>query len=276
MAERPTPSPSAATVADPTVLVTGAASGIGAAVVDALREVGIRVLCLDRDAQALAAAGVAGEGRIPLVADVTEEAEVEAALDDPAARADSLVGLVHCAGISRVGPAMELSVEVVREVLDVNVVGSFVVARAVARRLERAGRTGRIVLLGSINSRIALPGQAAYATSKGAVLLLAQALAVEWASVDIAVNVLGPGPTTTPLVAASMSDPDRWAALLARSPTRRATTPEEVASLARFLVLDVPTQVTGAYLPIDGGWLASGGGYLDLAARPAGPPSGEQ
>jgi NAD(P)-dependent dehydrogenase (short-subunit alcohol dehydrogenase family) len=248
-----------------TVLVTGAASGIGAAVVDTLVAAGVRTLCMDLDPIQAGSALGSGEQRVPLTADVTDEQQVEAVLSTVEATADPLLGVVHCAGISRVGLAEDLDVEVVRRVLEVNVVGSFIVARAVGRRLRAQGTGGRIVLMGSINSRIALPGQAAYATSKGAVLLLGQVLAVEWAADAIAVNTIGPGPTTTPLLTASRADTERWEALIARSPAGRAASPQEVAEVARYLVLEVPTYVTGAYLPVDGGWLASGGGYLRLA-----------
>ena len=120
------------------------------------------------------------------------------------------------------------------------------------------GHGGKLVLVGSVNSQVALPGQAAYAASKGGVLLLGRALAVDWAPHNISVNVVGPGVTATAMNAAFLADPAQAEPLLARIPLHRPATPAEIAAVIAFLTSDAARYMTGAYVPVDGGWLANG------------------
>jgi NAD(P)-dependent dehydrogenase (short-subunit alcohol dehydrogenase family) len=115
-----------------------------------------------------------------------------------------------------------------------------------------------LVLVGSVNSSVALPGQAAYAASKGGVLLLGRALAVDWAPYGITVNVVGPGVTATAMNAAFLADRAQAEPLLARVPLRRPASAAEIAAVIAFLTSDAAGYMTGAYVPVDGGWLASG------------------
>jgi NAD(P)-dependent dehydrogenase (short-subunit alcohol dehydrogenase family) len=119
-----------------------------------------------------------------------------------------------------------------------------------------AGTGGRIVLIGSINSRIALAGQAAYCASKGGVAMLGAALAVDWAQHGITVNTVGPGVVDTPMSAASLADPARRAMLMGNTPLGRPAAPSEIAAVVAFLASDDASYMTGAYVPVDGGWLA--------------------
>jgi NAD(P)-dependent dehydrogenase (short-subunit alcohol dehydrogenase family) len=121
-----------------------------------------------------------------------------------------------------------------------------------------AGTGGSIMLVGSVNSAVALPGQAAYAASKGGVLLLGRALAVDWAPHGINVNVIGPGVTRTAMNAAFLADPAQAGPLLARIPLGRPASPEETAAVIAFLTSGAAGYMTGAYVPVDGGWLAAG------------------
>lgn len=239
-------------------LVTGAGSGIGAAVAEALAARGDRVVCADLDGEAAKRVADGLEGASALRLDVRDATATDAAVAEVLEREGRLDVAVACAGIELVGPAHELDPAVFAKVVDVNLNGSFLTATAAARAMIGRGGGGRIVLIGSVNSTVALPAQAAYVASKGGVLLLGRALAVDWAPYGITVNVVGPGITDTPLSAASLGDPERRAWLLAKVPLGRPAAPSEIASVVAFLTSDGASYMTGAYVPVDGGWLAAG------------------
>jgi NAD(P)-dependent dehydrogenase (short-subunit alcohol dehydrogenase family) len=236
-------------------LVTGAGSGIGAATCRVLGGRGDRVVCVDIDEAAAARTAAELDGAIAVAADVTETAD----LDRVAAAVDQLGGLhnaVTCAGIEIGGHALDVSPEAFRKVIDVNLTGSFLTAQLAARAMRDAGHGGSIVLIGSINSQLALPSASAYCASKGGVFMLAKALAIDLAPLGIRVNAIGPGVTDTPMSTATLADPERSAAFLGRIPLRRPADPAEIGRAAAFLASDDAGYVTGAFLPVDGGWLA--------------------
>lgn len=239
-------------------MVSGAGSGIGAAVCRALADQGVAVGCLDVDGEAAGRTAAELPEAIALVADVTDASAVDRAVDEVVERFGRLDAAVACAGIEVHGLGHELDLAVFQRIHDVNVAGSLHLARSAAAHLRRQGEGGRIVLIGSINSQVALAGQAAYASSKGAVLLLGRALAVDWAAEGITVNVVGPGVTDTPMSSASLADPQRSRRLLDRVPMGRPAQPEEIAAVVAFLASPAASYVTGAYVPVDGGWLAHG------------------
>lgn len=238
-------------------LVTGAGAGIGAAVARRLAERGDHVVCVDRDGAAADAVAREVDG-LAIAADVTAAGVGDELVARAVERYGRLDAVVTSAGIERTGPASSLPTDAVRDSLAVNVLGSYDVATAAGRRFQAQGDGGRVVLVGSVNSLRALPGQAAYATSKGAVLMLARALAVDWALDGITVNVVAPGVTDTAMSAGSLGDPARREALLARVPMRRPARPEDVAEAVAFLSSPATGYITGVCLPVDGGWLAAG------------------
>jgi len=239
-------------------LVTGAGSGIGAATAAALAARGDRVVCADLDGAAAERVAASLDGASALQLDVRDAAATDAAVARVVERHGGLDVAVACAGIEVGAPAHQLDPAVFARVVEVNLQGSFLTARAAARAMIERGGGGRVVLIGSVNSTVALPGQAAYVASKGGVLLLGRALAVDWAPFGITVNVVGPGVTDTPLSAASLGDPERRAWLLGKVPLGRPASADEIASVVAFLASDAASYVTGAFLPVDGGWLASG------------------
>lgn len=235
-------------------IVTGAGSGIGLGVATALGRNGHRVLCADLDAEAATRAADSIEGAEPYVLDVCDE-EANAAAVAAAADLGRLSAVVTCAGANTKATAHEMTVAAFRTVMDVNVTGTFLTCRAAARRMIADGSTGAMVLIGSINSVVALANQAAYATSKSAVLMLGKVLAIDWAGHGIRVNVVGPGLTRTPMAAGMLADEAKMAWAMDRIPLRRVAEPGDIADVVAFLLSDAARHMTGAFIPVDGGWM---------------------
>ena len=192
-------------------IVTGGASGIGMAVVKRLLDDGWPVAVVDADADALASAesAFADENAIFLAADVTDEDDLGAAFDEIVDRLGLVGGLVNSAGIVRDLPADETSAELFREILDVNLVGSFIASRAA---LERMGATLSIVNIGSVSGIRANRGRVAYGASKAGLKLMSEVLALEFGNRGVRVNCVAPGPIETPMVS-KLHGPDEQAAL---------------------------------------------------------------
>lgn len=254
------PDPGPATAAKGlTAFVTGAASGIGLAVARLLLQEGWNVVVADANQAALDAlrdgefAGVPATSMVLL--NVTDEAAVGRAIRDiPADR--PLAGVVNSAGIGRSIPFAQTSVEVLRGILEVNLVGTFIVCQAAV--LAMGERGGAIVNISSGSGLKANFGRAAYGSSKAAVEMLSKVMAVELAPRGIRVNTVAPGPIETPLVTRMHTAEDRRAAL-GTVPMRRYGEPEEVAQAVAFL-LDTRRAgyVTGETLCVDGGFYAAG------------------
>jgi NAD(P)-dependent dehydrogenase (short-subunit alcohol dehydrogenase family) len=235
-------------------IVTGAGSGIGSAVAIALAGAGYRVLCADLDADAAARTAASIDGAAPFGLDVCDE-ERSAEATEAAAELGRLTAVVTCAGANTKAAAHEMTVGAFRTVMDVNVTGTFLTCRAAARRMIADGTGGAMVLIGSINSVIALANQAAYATSKSAVLMLGKVLAIDWAGHGIRVNVVGPGLTRTPMAAGMLADDAKMAWAMDRIPLKRVAEPVDIADVVTFLLSDRARHMTGAFVPVDGGWM---------------------
>ncbi len=227
------------------ILVTGASSGIGAAIAARLAADGWLVGGLSRRGTAPAADGCLG-----LQADVTDESAVAAAIARLAERAP-IVGVVNCAGRHIERPSLESTSDEVRSVLDTNVVAAFAIARVAHPHLRAAGG-GLIVNVGSFYDRLGVPGNAAYAASKAALASLTRTLAVEWARDGIRVLDVAPGYVETELNEV-FADPERRSRIERRIPVRRIGRADEIGRLvAGLYAMDVGF-LTGTTIYVDGG-----------------------
>lgn len=251
------------------VVVTGAASGLGAAVAHAAVEAGWRVGVLDRDGDgARRLAAELGPEAVALAADTTVEAEVDDALDRFAAATGTPApdGLVANAGIVRFGPLADATVEDWREVVDVNLTGTFITARAVARRMIGAGTRGSLVTVTSMNGVAPGPNAGAYGATKAAIALLTKQMALEWGPSGIRANAVAPG-----LIDAGMSEPIYADDGIRRRrsasvPLGRLGTAQDVAGAILFLLSDEAAYINGVELLVDGGVTSS---VIGTLPRPA-------
>ncbi|GAC1330299.1 MAG: SDR family NAD(P)-dependent oxidoreductase [Mycobacteriales bacterium] len=243
--------------AAPVTLVTGAASGIGAATARLLAERGARVVLADRDRAAadhVAADIVAAGGRGDVVdLDVTDAAAAGRVFHELRERGLLAVGLVNSAGVARRSPFLDMQEQEWQALLDINLTGTMRMSQLFTQALRDAGRGGAIVNLASVTAHVSTPNLSSYAATKGAVVLLTRALAVELAPLGVRVNAVSPGYTETALTDRGFRVPSYRQAILSRTPLGRLGTPRDIATVIAFLLSEESAFVTGQVLPVDGG-----------------------
>ena len=238
-------------------IVTGAGSGIGAATARALAARGDKVVCADIREETAAGTAKSLRDAMSVQVDVSDARSCEEMVAQAVSRFGTVDGIATCAGVEKHGAGHEFDEADFDRILDVNLKGTWLCARAVARRLIAEGRGGTVVMIGSINSIVGNAGASAYCASKGGVLMLGKALALDWAPHGIRVNIVGPGVVNTPMSAHSLSIPERRARMMDRTPLNRPASADEIASVVAFLMSDASSFMTGAYVPVDGGALAA-------------------
>jgi NAD(P)-dependent dehydrogenase (short-subunit alcohol dehydrogenase family) len=228
-------------------IVTGGAGDIGRAIAKRLAAEGWQVGLLDIGGEALQR-GAAELGATPLASSVTDEASVEAALT--AFGAPDLI--VNNAGIGRFGPLLELSLADFRSVIEVNLIGAYITARAAARHMVKRG-SGVIINITSINALTTGPNSGGYPAAKAGLAKLTEQMAQEWGPLGLRINAIAPGFIDAGISTPFYADPKVRASRGGAVPSRRLGIADDVASAVMFLASDAASYINGHQLVVDGG-----------------------
>jgi NAD(P)-dependent dehydrogenase (short-subunit alcohol dehydrogenase family) len=237
-----------------TALVTGASSGIGEAVSSHFRREGARLLLTGRREKL----ETARPDEVYVPGDLNDEAFVAGLAEQAADTFGSVDVVVLNHGLQASSPLTEMAYEDAKNVLHSNLLSSFLVMKHFAPLMPESG--GSFVLVGSRLGIVGKPEEVLYSAAKGGLIMLAKGAAIEWAPRNIRVNVVAPGLTVTPVIEASIqrrSDPEAYRRQReSQMPLQRLATPEEVADAVLFLASSESSYITGAVLPVDGGYTA--------------------
>jgi 3-oxoacyl-[acyl-carrier protein] reductase len=237
------------------VIVTGAASGIGAASAKLLLQQGHKVAALDRDPLSPALTSLAPDRFVALTTDVSDASACTSAVAATVARFGHVDGLIHMAAVHSVKTWREADAREFNRTLEINVTGSFNIAKACALEMERTGGGAMVLAMSGSIQASGLGGHGrggpAYVTSKAAIIGLTRALARSFAPLRIRVNAVSPGSTDTAMTA--HYDESARAGVAARTLVGRIGRPEEIASVAAFLISDAASYVDGEIVSVNGG-----------------------
>jgi len=240
-------------------IVTGAGRGLGLTMALALAAAGADLVLTSRTLSQLETVRdeirALGRRAEAIECDVTSSESAQSMVDQAVERLGHIDILVNNAGINVRKPMLELSLQEFESVLDTNLKGYFLCAQAAGRRFVQQ-RSGKVINVSSIMGQVALPGQTAYASSKGAIEQLTKVLALEWAPSNVQVNALAPTYFETDLTRPLFEDPERNRFITERTPAGRWGQPHELAGAVIFLASRASDYVIGHTLLVDGGWTA--------------------
>ncbi len=249
------------TLSGKTALVTGGSRGIGLALAKGMANQGADVAIISRTQEQLETAAKeiqaeTGKKAWTFTFDLANSESIEDLFESVVAKTKGIDILVNCAGTTIRGPAEEVDLMTWNKVIAVNLTSAFVLSQAFCRHRRDANRPGKIINIGSLTCHGARPTTAAYASSKGGLLMLTKTLAVEWAKHDINVNAIGPGYIATELTEPLWTDQefDRW--VISKTPLARWGQPDDLVGTAVLLASKAGDFITGQIIYVDGGWLA--------------------
>lgn len=242
-------------------ILSGAASGMGAAEARLFAREGARVIAADIQNDALRSLAeeineeIGGEVVVPLRLDVRAVADWQAVVSEAESRWGGVDILVNNAGILKLADAVDTTVEEWDQVVSVNQTGTWLGIKTVVPAMRRRG-AGSVVNISSVGGLVGMPGSAAYQATKGAVRMLSKHGAVAFGADNIRFNTIFPGSIHTPMLESMSPTPEALQANGELNPLKRLGTPEEIASVALFLASDDSSYMTGADLAVDGGYSA--------------------
>ncbi len=248
-----------------TALVTGGSRGIGLSVAKGLAEHGADVAIVARTQEQLEAAKQQIQADTDtkvwtFIFDIKNIKGIEGLFESIVSETKGVDILVNCAGTTVRGPSEEVDLKTWNDVIEINLTSVFVLSQTFCRHrrqpLPATSRGGRIINIGSLTCHGARPTTAAYASSKGGLLMLTKTLAVEWAKYNINVNAIGPGYIATDLTEPLWSDEEFTKWVLSKTPLGRWGQPEDLVGMAVLLASKAGDFITGQIIYVDGGWLA--------------------
>jgi NAD(P)-dependent dehydrogenase (short-subunit alcohol dehydrogenase family) len=235
-------------------IVTGASSGIGAAIAEAMAQAGARIALVGRDADRLAGTRAAcGEGHITINADITAEGGAQGIVEAALHALGRIDSIVHSAGIFEPKPFPESPVESLDEQWRVNVRAPYAITHAAQGHLQSGSS---VIFISSIAGKLGFPNSAAYCATKGAIEMLVKSLSTEFAPRGIRVNAIAPGNVHSPMNDKFFESPEYERAMIERTPAGRVGVVEDIGPAAVFLASDAARYIHGVSLLVDGGWAA--------------------
>ena len=239
-------------------IVTGAAKGLGRGMAEGLHAAGAEIVVIDVDDEVQSVArelGVRGARVQAVLADLRQREELTAAFDQAVGKLGGTLDiLLNCAGIQRRKPCLDFTIEDWDDVVEVNLTAVFQLCQLAGRIMAKQGK-GKIINVASALSFFGGYTVPAYAASKGGVAQVTKAFSNEWAGLGINVNAIAPGYMDTPMNVALVNDPVRNSKILARIPAGRWGKPEDLKGVAVFLASEASNYLSGAVIPVDGGYL---------------------
>ncbi|MFW5911399.1 MAG: SDR family NAD(P)-dependent oxidoreductase [Halolamina sp.] len=234
-------------------IVTGGSTGIGRATVEKYLEYGAEVVIANRSAESGRTAAAELDCEF-VQCDVSAYEQVEALVEATVEEYGRLDVMVNNAGIGQVGTVEDMALEDWHDVMRINLNGVMHGTRAALPYLRQS--EGSVVNIASIYGLVAGPGATAYATAKGGIVNFTRSVAVDYASENVRVNSICPGFVETPMTEPVFGEQEFYEYVHGQTPMGRVAQPEEIAGLAMFLASDEASYVTGANIPVDGGWTA--------------------